>query len=202
MNISKLIFQRGFPECDRTKVVVLYDEAFGQKFSVAVHSEQQRLSLLEACFIPEYAIVAMAEQELVGIAGFHTSQGKFTGGIIYRDLLSQLGFFKGNWAAFIFSLYERKPVPGELLLDGIAVHSDFRSQGIGGKLLDEIAQYAAENKYHQVRLDVIDINPRAKQLYERKGFKAIKTEKFAYLKWLLGFSSVTTMLLKINSTQS
>jgi ribosomal protein S18 acetylase RimI-like enzyme len=200
MDANELIFQRGLPECYRSSAASLYDEAFGQKFSVAVRSDQKRLSLLEDCFVREYAIVAITDNKLVGIAGFHTPSGSLTGRITYRYLVSRLGFLKGNWAALIFSLYERKPVSGELLMDGIAVHRDYRGKRIGSNLLDELSRYARENKYDQIRLDVIETNPRARKLYERKDFKAIKTEKFPYLRWLLGFGRSTTMVLNVECT--
>ncbi len=197
MDEKRLIFQRGLPERYRSSAASLYDEAFGPKFSVAVRSDQKRLSLLKDCFVPEYAIVAMTDKKLIGIAGFHTLEGSLTEGITYNGLVSRLGFFRGSWAALIFSLYDRKPVRGELLMDGIAVRSDFRGKGVGSKLLNEIARYANENDYNRIRLDVIDTNPRAKKLYELRGFKAVKTEEFPYLRWLLGFSSSTTLVLSI-----
>lgn len=61
-------------------------------------------------------------------------------GIGYKDLLSQLGFMQGNWAAIIFSLYEREPKPNELVMDGIAVHEMGRGKGIGTRLLSEIKE--------------------------------------------------------------
>jgi ribosomal protein S18 acetylase RimI-like enzyme len=202
MRESDLLFQRGLPECYRTSAASLYDEAFGPKLSVAVRSDKERLSLLEACLVPEYAIVAMADNELAGIAGFRTPEGSFTGGLLsggpaYRYLVSRLGLVKGSWAALIFSLYDRKTAPGELLMDGIAVRRDLRGKGIGGKLLDEIARYARENGYDRVRLDVIDTNPRARKLYERKGFRAVKTEEYPYLQWLLGYGGSTAMMLNV-----
>jgi len=109
-----------------------------------VRSDQKRLYLLKDCFVAEYAIVAMTDNKLIGIAGFHTPKGSLTGGITYSDLVSRLEFFNGSRAALIFSLYERKPALGELLMDGIAVHGDFRGKGVGSKLLDEIAIYASE----------------------------------------------------------
>ena len=143
----------------------------------------------------EYAIVAIAENKLVGLAGFHTPTGSLTGGLTYRGLLSQLGFIKGNWAALIFSLYERNPTPGELVMDGIVVDSTARGKGIGSRLLEEISNYAKEHGFNCVRLDVIDINPKAKKLYERKGFEAVKSDHFPYLRRFLGFSGSTTMNL-------
>ena len=115
----------------------------------------------------------------------------------YRELLSQLGFIKGNWAAIIFTLYERKATFKELIMDGIVVHSDARGKGVGSNLLKEVAKYAKDHKFSSVRLDVIDINPKAKILYERMGFKSVKIESYPYLKWLLGFSGSTTMELSV-----
>ena len=82
-------------------------------------------------------------------------------------------------------------------MDGIAVHAIGRGKGIGTKLLTEIRKLGTNEGYDQIRLDVIDINPKAKKLYERVGFKAVKTENFPYLKGILGFGGVTTMVLEI-----
>lgn len=128
--------------------------------------------------ITEYAIVALSENELSRIAGLHSSSSSLTGGINYKDLLSDLGFFKENWAAIIFSLYDRKPKMRELLMDGIAVYADSRGKGVASKSLEKIAIYAQQNKFNSVRLDVIDINPKAKELYKCSNFKAMKTERF------------------------
>jgi ribosomal protein S18 acetylase RimI-like enzyme len=83
-------------------------------------------------------------------------------------------------------------------MDGIAVHCAYRGQGIGNTLIDKIICHATDLGLKSIRLDVIDTNPKAQKLYEKKGFRAIKTEQFPYLKWLLGFSSNTTMQLQLN----
>ena len=190
-------YQLGMPESCLASAASLYDEAFGQKFRIAIGSEQQRRSLLMDCFKREYAIVAMAGDKLVGIAGFHTTKGSFTGGIVYKNLVSLLGFIKGSRAALILSLYDRRPEKGDMLMDGIAVHQDYRGKGIGRRLLEELAVYAKEKGYNKLRLDVINTNPGARKLYERVGFEPVKTEWFPYLRWLLGFSGSTAMVLKI-----
>ena len=166
---------------------------------MAIRNKEKRISLFEKGFNSNYAIVAILNNKLIGIAGFHTSIDSLTGGITYRDLVSQLGWFEGSWAALIFSMYDRKPKSGELLMDGVAVHRAFRGYGIGSRLLDEIANYGVKNDFSRVRLDVIDTNSRAQKLYERKGFHAVHTERFPYLKWLLGFGSSTTMELELES---
>lgn len=195
--MTEIIYQLGLPEKFVAEAVDLYDEAFGQKFAVAVRCTQKRRLLLSDSFMLEYAIVAISEERLIGIVGFHTPKGSLTGKMTYAMLISRLGFIKGHWAALIFALYERQPSPQELVMDGIAVRADVRGRGVGGRLLEELVAYATAQKYKSIRLDVIDINPKAKKLYERKGFVAIKTDTFPYLRWLLGFGGVTTMKLNI-----
>lgn len=193
MESSKLIIKKGWHNQNRTRIAELYDEAFGQKISLAVPSSSVRSSLLAECFESEYSFVALYENQIVGIAGFQTNKGSFTDGISYRDLVRKLGLWAGNWAAFIFYFYEREPAPGELILDGIAVHPDFRGKGIGTELLASVVSHARENNYNKVKLDVIDTNTKARKLYERQGFKHAKTEHFPYLRWLLGFGGSTTL---------
>ena len=197
MNTEDISYRVGLPEKYRNSAVDLYDEAFGQKFAVAIPSKEKRILFLKKCFVLDYVIGAVYKDKLIGIAGFQTPEGSLTGGITYSELLSELGVFKGNWAAVIFDLYERKAAPKELIMDGIAVHFEARGKGVGRHLLTEITKYAKEHKFNSVRLDVIDINSKAKALYERMGFKSVKTESYPYLKWLLGFSGSTTMELSV-----
>ena len=46
----------------------------------------------------------------------------------------------------------------------------------------------------EVRLDVIDSNPRARTLYEREGFNATDTHRLGLLRHVFGFESATTMI--------
>jgi ribosomal protein S18 acetylase RimI-like enzyme len=80
-------------------------------------------------------------------------------------------------------------------MDGIAVHSDAKRKSVGSHLLKEVAKYAKDHNFSCVRLDIIDINPKAKILYERMGSKSVKVESYPFLKWLLGSSGSTTMKL-------
>lgn len=187
----------GLKESQFKAAAYLYDEAFGEKFKVAINSRVDRIALLECTFVGKFALTASDGENLVGLAGFHTPEGSLTSGLGATQLVAKLGVVRGLWAMAIFSLYERTPVPGELVMDGIAVHREFRGRGIGSRLLNGIVNYARENEFKTVRLDVIDTNPGAQRLYERSGFVPVRTEKFPYLRWLLGFGASTTMALQI-----
>lgn len=194
---SNICYGVGLREAQFEMAAQLYDEAFGKKFKVAIKSRLDRIALLESTFVGSFAVTATEGEDLVGLAGFHTPEGSLTSGIDSIELLDKLGLVRGLRAIAIFSLYERTPKPGELVMDGIAVHKDYRGQGIGSQLLNGIVTHAKDNGFDTVRLDVIDSNPGAKRLYERSGFVPIRIEKFPILRWLLGFRASTTMEFRI-----
>ena len=194
---DEIQYQLGIPDSLRKDAAQLYDEAFGEKFSVAVRNREKRLRLLADSLLLPFAVAAIANGRLVGLAGFQTPQGALTKGITSKKLFRQLGLLRGAWAAIIFSLYDRKPKQSELLMDGIAVKQEARGKGIGTGLLNELKQYARDNGYSQIRLDVIDTNPAARRLYDRQGFIATRTEHFGFLRKLLGFGASTTMVFQV-----
>ncbi|MEV5681213.1 GNAT family N-acetyltransferase [Streptomyces sp. NPDC052179] len=78
-------------------------------------------------------------------------------------------------------------------MDGTAVNPDRRCRGVGSLLIEEVAAVAAERDCREIGRNVIDTSPRARALYERRGFAAVRTEHTPYLRGLLGFGAVTTM---------
>ncbi len=192
----------GLPEDQRDNAAQLYDEAFGPKLPPQIGDRAQRVAILTDSLVAECAVCALADGEIVGLAGFTSKGASLTSGINYRGLLSHLGFLRGNWASLILSLYEREPASGQLLMDGITVRHELRGHGIGRRLLDEVSRYAVQHGYESVRLDVIDTNPAARRLYERVGFQAVNTERFEYLRWLIGFGAATTMELDLSDLRA
>ena len=167
---AEVRYRLGIPEPLRNDAASLYDEAFEAKFSIAVPNKEQRLPLLAESRVLPFSVAAIANGTLVGLAGFHTREGSFTDGMTTRKLFQQLGLWGGLKAAMVFSLYQRQQHESELLMDGIAVSQAMRGKGIGTELLEKLKQYARENGYSRIRLDVIDTNPAARRLYERQGF--------------------------------
>lgn len=196
---DKIRIQQGFPDELRSSAAELYDAAFGAKLSIAMPTPISRLAVLKESFNPEFSFVAINDGEMVGIAGFKTAQGALTDGISYRVLKEEVGYWGAIRAALVLTLFQRKQVAGQLLMDGISVSPKMRGRGIGTQLLHRIIEYAQEEEYQSVRLDVIDTNPAARRLYERIGFVPVKTDQFAYLEWLLGFRAATQMAYNLNA---
>ena len=84
------------------------------------------------------------------------------------------------------------------LIDGICVAKACRGKGVGSRLLAALYQEAAERGYAAVRLDVVQENFRARALYERHGFQAVRTEELGALRFLFGFAASTTMVRQLD----
>ncbi len=183
----------GLPDQARPAAARLYWEAFAGKIGPLMGPQDRGLAFLERVIDPDFALSALSRDgALLGVAGFKTEAGAFVGGGL-GDLAAIYGAFGAAWRALPLAMLERPVEPGRLLMDGICVAAHARSMGIGSALLDATTAAAAGRGLREVRLDVIDINPRARALYERKGFVAGRTQSLGPLKWLFGFSRATTM---------
>ena len=190
--MSEVEIVHGLSELHRSKAGELYYKAFRQKLHPIFRDEQRGLEVLQRSLRGTHAIVALLEGELVGIAGFKDDEGSLLD-IQLQSMVDIFGFL-GGWTRLLgLSIFERGKQPGILLMDGIVVDADARGMGIGTKLLDAVVAYAQAHQYAQVRLDVVDTNPRARHLYERKGFVATETQHYPFFNKLFGFSGATTM---------
>ncbi|KUL63351.1 MULTISPECIES: GNAT family N-acetyltransferase [unclassified Streptomyces] len=184
--------RRGLPAGAERRAAELYWEAFGRKLGPALDPPDKAVPFIAAHLNADRAICALLDGRLVGLAGYQHDGRAFTGGSAHA-VLREYGHLRGLPRLLLLALFERRPAPGQLVMDGIAVDRDLRGRGVGRLLIEEVAAVAAERGCRQVRLDVIDTNPRARALYERLGFTAVRTERTPYLRRLLGFGAVTTM---------
>ncbi|MBL4629414.1 MAG: GNAT family N-acetyltransferase [Roseicyclus sp.] len=191
MNISPP--QPGFQEHQRADAAALFWQAFGGKLGRLLGPEKKALAFLAPILDPTHCLsVSNTNGQLLGIAGFKTADGALVGGGT-ADLRKVYGIAGLLWRAPLLSMLEREVEPGLLLMDGIAVRPDARGLGIGATLLDAVLEEAKHRKLNAVRLDVIDTNPRARALYERRGFVAKDTQDVFPFRWLFGFSTATRM---------
>jgi len=79
-------------------------------------------------------------------------------------------------------------------MDGIFVAQEARGKGVGTALLKAVYAEARVRGYQQVRLDVIDTNPRARALYLHEGFEERETRQVGMLRHVFGFNAATTMV--------
>ena len=191
--MSAIRITKGFDISERATVAALFWEAFGPKLRIGMGPDEKALTFLARVADPVYALCARsADGTLLGMAGFKTSTGALIGGGI-SDLSATYGTLSAIWRAALLSLLERNLEDGAFLMDGIFVTKEARGLGLGTALLRAVKDEAQTQGCHEVRLDVINSNPRARKLYEREGFVAGKVQNLGPLKYLFGFSSATEM---------
>ena len=184
--------ERSLRPGDEIGAAALYWQAFGRKLGWPLGPEQRGIEFLATHVCHDRAVCAYIDDELIGLAGYKHEKQALTGGGL-RDVLGSYGWVRGLPRVALLAFLERQPPAGVMVMDGISVAEGHRGTGVGTMLLDETASIAAELGYRKLRLDVVDTNPRAQDLYSRNGFVATKTDQTPYLRGLMGFSASTTM---------
>ncbi len=187
----------GFSAEEKPRIAALYWDAFGAKLGRVMHPVPKAMGFIENVLDPTHALCARdPDGTLLGVAGFKTYEGALVGGT-FRDLSHAYGVSGAIWRAMLLQLLERDTENERFLMDGIFVDPAARGRGVGTALLDAVCREASRRGYKEVRLDVIDTNPRARALYARSGFVATETHQLGVLRHLFGFRAATTMVRSV-----
>lgn len=188
-----ITISQGFSEAEKSHVAQLFWQAFSAKLGRIMGPDARALQFFNGCLNPNFALVARDEQgQLLGVAGFRTDAGGLVDGSL-QDMARVYGWVGGIWQGLLLSLLERKVQPDVFQMDGLFVDASARGLGVGTALLEAVFQEAHQRQLDCVQLDVIDINPRARALYERVGFAPISEEETGPLVHIFGFSKATRM---------
>jgi len=184
----------GLPEEMRADAALLYLDAFDLKLGPILGRDERAVGYMFDVLELGHALIAMGpDGDLVGLAGFHDHAGGLVGGG-FGDLWRWYGFVGACWRGALLSFFERAPGGNQLLMDGVVVTTQARGKGVGGKLLEGMEQIAQVRALDEIRLDVVDTNPRARALYEREGFVPAGEESVWPLHHVFGFRRATTMV--------
>lgn len=190
---------RGLHPHLRPQAARLYWEAFGGKLGRVLGPDERAIRFFQRVIRIDLCFAAFDEAgQLIGIAGYKTLTGSFAGGT-WDDLTDIYGHWGGRWRGGLLWTLGREVDNDRFLIDGICVAREHRGKGVGSLLLAALYEEAAERGYGAVRLDVIKDNWRARALYERQGFRAVRTEELGALRFLFGFASSTTMVRNLGS---
>ena len=170
--------QLGFDVRHKEDCIRLFCDTFPEIIVPVFGSIERCARLLKRSLANDRILTAISGDRLVGFAGLHYSRQEW-----FDPSLSQL-ISSTRWDIFrvmaMGIILFKRPKPDVLHLDTLAVQPDVRGQGIGTQLVDAVVALAnAEGKCF-VTLEVEDINPRAKRLYERLGFVVDKFEKLPW----------------------
>lgn len=199
MNQLKAIIENGLVEPLRAAAVEVFDEAFGAKMALAIPDAEKCRAVISEGLDGDHLIVATIGGELAGVAALCTRDDPYAGGslsdesITWAMLRRHLGTLGAVRAALVLPAFGHRPQADELYLEDIAVAGAARGRGIGSKLLAEVEIIARELGKARVRLQVTDSNARAHELYARRGYVVVGTNRFGFLRRFIGFGGVYTM---------
>ncbi|WP_394180349.1 GNAT family N-acetyltransferase [Yoonia maritima] len=184
----------GIPDASRGEAAALYWEAFGNKLGFTMGPKYRALIYINRVMRSDHGICAHDDHgRLVGVAGFKTMNGALVGGS-FTDIRKVYGWVGALIRVRLMGALETDTENERFLMDGLFVAPEARGQGVGTALLDEIAAEAKRRGYRQVRLDVVDTNPRARALYLHEGFREMETHKLGLLRYIFGFKAATVMV--------
>ncbi len=168
----------GLDDRHKDEFIRLFCDEFPEIIVPVFGSVELCARLLERSLATDRILTALMDDRLIGFAGLHYSRREW-----FDPSLSQL-LGAARWGVFrvmaMGIILFKRPKSDVLHLDTLTVHPEMRSKGIGTQLVDAVVALAnAEGKRH-VTLEVEDINPRAKCLYERLGFVVDKFEKLPW----------------------
>ena len=202
VDAPQAIIEHGLPAAMRGQAAALFEGAFGDKMRLAIRDGQKRIAIMEQLIIADHVVIARDGDQLLGMAGLSSLGPPFQGGLMGqswdpRPLRHVLGWVGATWAILSLRLADHHPAADELYIDGLAVAAAARGQGIGSRLLAEIAATARRGGLGFVRLDVVDTNPRAQALYERLGYTVTRVESFRPVQRWTGFGALISMELRV-----
>ena len=191
---SQIEIKLGIPEELRKQAAIICYEGFRSQIEWLIGSQQKGVALLEASFNAELGLTALMQGQLVGFIGLKYENRPFFQ-FERSHCIRELGLIRGLLAFLLLNNISLvKPLSNEVYIAVLVVDASMRGKGIGSLLMQAAFEIAQQNQCTAVVLDVANTNPDARRLYERLGFKLVRTIEFRYLpRWI---STGTTIMRK------
>jgi len=180
------------------EVAEIYYDSFKIKFSklwLFTNNKGLAIEVLSQSIDFNNGLYAIKDNEVIGFIGLETVGSIYTN-LRFSSLIKAFGLIGGLWRTagyLIYRAFQGRIGEDEMHIDPIAVSEKARGLGVGTKLLDASLVLAKSLGKKKMTLEVVDTNPEAKKLYERKEFVVTKIEKTGFLTSLAGFTKVFHM---------
>ncbi|MCS6949937.1 MAG: GNAT family N-acetyltransferase [bacterium] len=196
-------------EEDAPALARLYVEAFGSKLRWAFGQYEQALPVVVEQLLQQdqmrlsETLVAEVNGEIAGMAVLRRDPRHRPHWVtIWRLIRRHVRGWRMFTATFIMTaMCNNLCTPTRSYLESLAVDARYRGQGIGTLLLERCFEESRRAGKREISLHVVDTNPRAKQLYERMGFRTVRVERFGRIaaRWM-GFSAQDFMVRPLSSS--
>lgn len=180
----------------RIRAIEILYYAFEQKIRALIKSKDKALAIYNKSLKNDQVFYALLDGNVVGLIGLQYKNRTFLE-FKYRDLRKYFNPLQSYFIYKIYKLTSPKIKDDVLRIDSVAVDTSCRSLGIGTQLINKVFEFAKNKGFKEVVLEVINTNPKAKELYERIGFKEEKIVRYYFLTRSAGFSSEYIMSYKL-----
>ncbi len=169
----KINYLDHLPDEFKASAIQLYFNSLKEKLGPVLGDDSRAQEVLESNLATKQCLVAICDQNLVGVLGIQTDKGGFINPTLNK-MVKVYGKVGGIFRLIGLALLHHKTASDELYVDGVAVADEMRGKGIGSQLFELLERIASKKGIRTISVEVIDSNPRAKALYERLGFVLIK----------------------------
>ena len=190
-----IIINEGLPEKFKSSAAELFLDALGEKFIPILGKDDRAKQLIESSIEVSSCVSAEEDGKLLGVLAIQTMDGSFFNPSL-KELIFSYGLFRAIAKAINLSMLKHNTKVSELYVEAVAVTEFARGKGIGTKLFDSMIKFAKNKGYSHITLQVIDTNPRAKELYKRIGFSVIKKSRMWPFNKLVGWPFDEVFLMK------
>lgn len=153
-------------------------EQFEDLFRFKRQSQKRLRNLLEQALVESQCIVMLDDEKIIGLVTISTTT-KPSLSISRRQVQKILGYGQGWLFCLRFMNSEINLGGTDVYLSTLAVHPDYRRQGIATQLIQWVIQNHPQNTY---LLEVNKVNKGAIRLYESLGFQVFKRKKQYFAK--------------------
>jgi len=187
------------PDEYKDQAIKLYFFALKDKLEPILGIDGRGQAAIGTNLVADRCIVAIYDNQLVGILGIQTDNGGFINPPL-KMLVKLYGIFGGTFKMGALALLHHPTAYDELYVDGVAVAKELRGKGIGSRLFGLVEKVALNRGIRKISLDVIETNLRAKAFYERLGFAETKQQNLwpFNLIFKFPFKSATQMVKTID----
>lgn len=183
-------------EYEKSRVSVFLVEQLKDEFSTLSVEKELLIELFSRAMQIEQCFIAIDSHEIIGLITYSTiQQASFE--ISLKEVKNIMGW---KSLRFYFDMMQgEKRIGGhQIYINTLVVHSKYRRQGVGTKLLKFLVH---EIKGSEYLLDVLSTNQKALRLYQGFGFKTIVTKKQKFLLQLKLIRRISMKYISDNSLQ-
>jgi len=192
MKIPSLQIHQGLYPAQLQCAAEFYFETFRQQINPILGAKASAIAFLRQAINPQSALTAQHEGELVGLAGLRFDGQQFLQ--LQLPLFTRhFGWLLGRIRFQQAALFER-PVPADQLsIDSLTVAPAMRGQGVGTWLINAAVEFASQQGFSAVRVQIPDTAPAFYQLCRRMGFNFSETQSWPSLS-PFGITTFTTLI--------